>query len=121
MDPVVIKIGQQRLVNVEDPDVLPVTGDLDRMRERDGLPGGNFRVRGVPVAVHVALDEAKALLRDQLPWAGVVRLHRQPPAVAEATAVFFFLAARGVSQDLTGLFKDGTEEGLAIGSGDEEG
>lgn len=79
---VVGKIRQQRLVDVEDPRVLPVAGDLDPASERNRVVGDHQAVRRIPLSGHVFPDESDAYLRHLRPDPGVVSLDGEPPALA---------------------------------------
>lgn len=87
MGVVVGQVGEERLVDVEDPGVPAVAGDLDAGGEGEGVGGDHVRVGGVAVAGAVALHRPEAPLGDGAPGAGVVRLHREPPALAEQLVV----------------------------------
>ncbi|GFS33626.1 HAD superfamily, subfamily IIIB acid phosphatase [Actinidia rufa] len=71
---VVRHIGEQRLVDVENPGVLAVSGDLHRIRKRQRASGGDVRVGPEPVTGHVLLHVLLATRRDLTPRSGVVGL-----------------------------------------------
>lgn len=83
MGGVVRNIGEQGLVNVENPGVSPVAGDPSRLGVRRRVIGNGLQLRTVEIAGDVVLHEIHALLRHSCPSAGVVGLHREPPAMAE--------------------------------------
>lgn len=84
---VIRQVGEKSLINVEDPSVLPVAGDLQRPRKRQRVPGDDHRVGPVPVAVHVVLHVTPASGRNLLPVSGVVRLDGESPAIAVQNVV----------------------------------
>lgn len=49
-------IREKRLVDVEDPGVLPVVGDLDALGKRQRLEGHSVRIGCVPLAAHILFD-----------------------------------------------------------------
>lgn len=83
MGGVVGNIGEQGLVNVENPGVSPVAGDPDGLGVRRRIVGDSLQLRTVEIAGNVVLHEIQALLRYPGPSTGVVGLHREPPAIAE--------------------------------------
>lgn len=85
---IVREVGEERLVDVEDPRVHPVGGDLDGLRELQRVLGDSGRVRQVPVPGNVVLDEVQAPRGDGIPFPGVVGLDGELPALAvEGVAV----------------------------------
>lgn len=82
MGGVVRNIGQQGLVNVEDPGVPSVAGDHRCLGVNRRIVGDGLQIRLVQIAGGVILDEIHALLRHPAPGAGVVGLHREAPAIA---------------------------------------
>lgn len=82
MGGVVRNIGQQGLVNVEDPGVPSVAGYRSSLGVDRRIVGNGLQIRLVQIAGDVILDEIHALLRHPAPGAGVVGLHRVAPAIA---------------------------------------
>lgn len=83
MGGVVGNIGEQCLVNVKNPGVPPIAGDPGRLGVRRRVISDGLQLRTVEIAGDVVLHEIHALLRHSGPSAGVVGLHREPPATAE--------------------------------------
>lgn len=83
VDGIIGNIGKQRLVDVEDPRILPVAHDPDGLGEGQGVNGDDIRVRQVAVPVHVLRYDLEAFGRDGPPVPGIVGFHGEPPAVAE--------------------------------------
>lgn len=87
VDGIIGYIREQRLIDVKDPGVVPVIGDLDASCKGQRLIHDDVGVRRVPRAAHVLLHEFAAPERDRPPEPGVVGLHREPPAVAVEVVV----------------------------------
>jgi hypothetical protein len=79
---IVGEIGEGRLVDIEDPDLLAVAAQLEALGVGDGLVDDDAGVPAVVAAEHVVADVALAAGRHRRPIALVVRLHGQAPAVA---------------------------------------
>jgi hypothetical protein len=82
MGGIVGEIGEGRLVDIEDPDLLAVAAQLEALGVGDGLVDDDAGVPAVVAAEHVVADVALAAGRHRRPVALVVRLHGQAPAVA---------------------------------------
>ena len=78
---VVGEVGERGLVDVEDPHLLAVAGELQALDVGDSLVNDNLGIAAVVTAEHVVPDVALAAGGDRLPVTHVVRLHTQPPAV----------------------------------------
>ena len=87
MGRVVGQIGEQGLVDVENPDVLAIAGNLHRLGERQRVVGRELRVRPVPVAGHVILYPLHAPVWNRHPDSGVVGLDGESPAITEEDIV----------------------------------
>lgn len=87
MSLVVGEVGEERLVDVEDPRVPPVGGDHNGLCELQRVFADDCGVREVPVPGHVVLDELLAPRGDGRPFSSVVGLDGEPPAIA-VEAVF---------------------------------
>lgn len=79
---IVGKIGEQSLIDVEDPSVLTISSDLNPPSEAQRVIRDGCRVGQVPVAGHVVLDEGDAPGRNAGPGSSVVGLDGESPAVA---------------------------------------
>ena len=80
---VVRKIGQESLVDVENPSVFAVAGgEIDGAREDRSLFGDSLEIGDVAFAQHVVLDVVSALRRNRAPRGEVVCLRRESPARA---------------------------------------
>lgn len=76
------EIGEESLVDVENPRVLPVAAERHTPRELLRLFGDHFEVDRVPLPGHVLLHVLRAFLRNRPPRAQVVRLPRHAPRAA---------------------------------------
>jgi len=75
-------VGEERLVDVEHPRVSSASDQSHAPRERQRQIPDHFAVPPVPLSGNVLRHEIHAIRRHALPLPRVVRLHRQPPAVA---------------------------------------
>lgn len=113
MSLIVRQVGEQSLIDVEDPRVLTIAAELHGLTERQRVIRNDPRVGRVPVADHVLLDEFDAPGRNAGPAPGVIGLNGKSPAVAVEVVVCPEFSAVGdvfVRRDL--------EDGLGQGGGD---
>lgn len=82
MGGVVRNIGEQGLINVENPGVPPIAGDHRCLGVNGGIVGDGLQIGLVELADDVILHETQALLRNPAPGTGIVGLDREPPAIA---------------------------------------
>jgi len=73
------EIGEQGLINVENPRVFAIVTEFHTLGILLRLLGHHLQIHQVPFPRHVLLDELRALLRHRLPLAQVVRLPSHAP------------------------------------------
>ncbi|KAL6006049.1 hypothetical protein ACLOJK_040094 [Asimina triloba] len=81
------QVGEQRLIDVENPDILAVAGDLHVLRVFQRESRDRLGIRRIPAPIHVRRHTADTPRRNLHPCSGVVRLHSESPAVAEDLVV----------------------------------
>lgn len=98
---VVRKIGEQSLVNVEDPRILPIPAQFHAARKDSGLARHPIEIEAVRFAQQVVPHVIRALLRDRLPRIDIVGLDGESPAIAlqPDLSLVDLLRARGVFDD----------------------
>ena len=79
---VIGKIGQESLVDVENPNIFAVAGELDAAREDRSLFRDSLQIDGVTSTHHVVLHVIGALRRNRAPRREIVGLRRESPARA---------------------------------------
>lgn len=82
MSRVVREVREKRLIDVEDPRVLPVTTKLDRFSKRDGVTSDDVVIVVKLAYVIICCNGANTSGRNHLPASGIVGLYGQSPAVA---------------------------------------
>lgn len=110
MNRIVGQIGEQSLVNIKKPSILPI--DFNALRELQRTLRNYLGVRQVLVAGHVILHESFAPRRDLSPRAGVIGLHGESPAVA----VQYVVGAAAAGKYPAVKWRD-SDDGLGSGSG----
>lgn len=79
---IVRHVGEERLIDIEHPRISSVSDQSHAPRERQRQIPDHFAVPPVPLSGNVLSHEIHAIRRHALPRPRIVRLHRQPPAVA---------------------------------------
>lgn len=113
MDGVVGHVGEQRLIDVKNPDVSAIAGDLHGLGEGERVVRDELGVRPVGIASHVILDELLATVGNGGPDSGVIGLDGESPAFAEEGVVPGAAAVGGDSDEGIGesARKEGEKEG----------
>ena len=108
MELVVGQVGEQSLIDIENPSVASAIGNLNGLRKRHRVLRHDLRVVPVLVSGHVVLHELHAPRRNGRPVTGVICLDGEPPAFAVYIVVYADLAV--VGDDFSGGVNQVEEE-----------
>lgn len=95
MELVVGQVGEQSLIDIENPPVASAIGNLNGLRKPQRVLRHDLRVVPVPVSGHVVLHKLHAPRRNVRPVTGVICLDGEPPAFAVYIVVYADLAVVG--------------------------